>query len=215
MLVNPNWTRVSAVLADRGVARIGRGARSRGPHANESSTPARRSRHDDHQRGWTYFNLVLGEAGVALSDAADAALAGIAPVSPAIQSLGNGIRRYQRPGGAARAKAFGSQSCPTRTGRFTACFARLGFTDASTLCSTRATKAFARKPNARFFQLALDRVGADAATTIHVGNLFHVDVVGARAAGIEPVLLDIANCIPTRTARACGRCPSWSLRCNR
>jgi putative hydrolase of the HAD superfamily len=64
------------------------------------------------------------------------------------------------------------------------------------------------KPDPRFFQLALDRLGATAATTVHVGDLFHVDVVGARAAGIEPVLLDVADLygdadctrIPTLTA---------------
>ena len=49
------------------------------------------------------------------------------------------------------------------------------------------------KPDPRFFRLALDRVGADAASTVHVGDLFHVDVVGARAACIEPVLLDVAD----------------------
>ena len=28
---------------------------------------------------------------------------------------------------------------------------------------------------------------------MHVGDLYHVDVVGARAAGIQPVLLDAAG----------------------
>ena len=51
-------------------------------------------------------------------------------------------------------------------------------------------------PDPRFFRLALDRVGASAATTIHVGDLYHVDVVGARAAGIRPVLLDVADLYP-------------------
>ena len=40
------------------------------------------------------------------------------------------------------------------------------------------------KPDPRFFQLALERSGARAETTVHVGDLYHVDVVGARAAGI-------------------------------
>jgi FMN phosphatase YigB (HAD superfamily) len=49
------------------------------------------------------------------------------------------------------------------------------------------------KPDPRFFRLALERTGSDAKTTVHVGDLYHVDVVGARAAGITPVLLDVAN----------------------
>jgi FMN phosphatase YigB (HAD superfamily) len=29
--------------------------------------------------------------------------------------------------------------------------------------------------------------------TLHVGDIYHVDVVGARAAGLTPVLVDEAN----------------------
>jgi putative hydrolase of the HAD superfamily len=39
----------------------------------------------------------------------------------------------------------------------------------------------------------MERSGADRASTIHVGDLYHVDVVGARAAGIRGVLLDEAG----------------------
>ncbi len=45
-------------------------------------------------------------------------------------------------------------------------------------------------PDARIFRIALERTGAQAESTIHVGDLYHVDVVGAEAAGITPVLLD-------------------------
>jgi putative hydrolase of the HAD superfamily len=46
------------------------------------------------------------------------------------------------------------------------------------------------KPDPRLFEIALDRSGARRDTTIHVGDLYQVDVVGARAAGIRGVLLD-------------------------
>lgn len=46
------------------------------------------------------------------------------------------------------------------------------------------------KPDPRFFELSLQRAQARPSTTLHVGDLFHVDVVGARAAGIRAVLLD-------------------------
>jgi HAD superfamily hydrolase (TIGR01509 family) len=49
------------------------------------------------------------------------------------------------------------------------------------------------KPDPRLFQIAMERSGADRASTIHVGDLYHVDVVGARAAGIRGVLLDEAG----------------------
>jgi putative hydrolase of the HAD superfamily len=46
------------------------------------------------------------------------------------------------------------------------------------------------KPDPRLFEIALARSQARAASTIHVGDIYQVDVVGARAAGIRPVLLD-------------------------
>lgn len=46
------------------------------------------------------------------------------------------------------------------------------------------------KPDPAIFTLALERLGAVAETCVHVGDLYSVDVVGARAAGIKGVLLD-------------------------
>lgn len=46
------------------------------------------------------------------------------------------------------------------------------------------------KPDPRIFGIALERLSADADTTVFVGDLPSVDVAGARAAGIAPLLLD-------------------------
>jgi HAD superfamily hydrolase (TIGR01549 family) len=46
------------------------------------------------------------------------------------------------------------------------------------------------KPDARIFHVALDRLGVAAAEVVHVGDIYVSDVVGARAAGILPILLD-------------------------
>lgn len=46
------------------------------------------------------------------------------------------------------------------------------------------------KPDPRFFAHALRESGADPARTLHVGDLYAADVVGARAAGIHALLLD-------------------------
>jgi FMN phosphatase YigB (HAD superfamily) len=52
------------------------------------------------------------------------------------------------------------------------------------------------KPDPRFFRIALERSGSTPAATIHVGDLYHVDVVGARNAGLRGVLLDEADLRP-------------------
>jgi FMN phosphatase YigB (HAD superfamily) len=50
------------------------------------------------------------------------------------------------------------------------------------------------KPDPRLFHLALEQAGAEPSRTIHVGDLYHVDVVGARQAGLrEGVLFDMAG----------------------
>jgi putative hydrolase of the HAD superfamily len=47
-----------------------------------------------------------------------------------------------------------------------------------------------QKPDPRIFEHALEACDADPARTLHVGDLYAADVVGARAAGVHPVLLD-------------------------
>lgn len=46
------------------------------------------------------------------------------------------------------------------------------------------------KPDPRIFQFALDAIGVEPNRAIYVGDLYSVDVVGARSAGIHPVLLN-------------------------
>jgi putative hydrolase of the HAD superfamily len=46
------------------------------------------------------------------------------------------------------------------------------------------------KPDPRIFARALARMGVSAAEAAYVGDLYHVDVVGAVAAGLAPFLLD-------------------------
>lgn len=46
------------------------------------------------------------------------------------------------------------------------------------------------KPDPRIFRAALDRLGLVPAEALYVGDIYEVDVVGARRAGMEVVLLD-------------------------
>jgi HAD superfamily hydrolase (TIGR01549 family) len=48
----------------------------------------------------------------------------------------------------------------------------------------------AEKPDPRFFEIALGRAGANRETTLHVGDMYFIDVLGARAAGIRAALID-------------------------
>ncbi len=46
------------------------------------------------------------------------------------------------------------------------------------------------KPDPRIFQLGLERARVSAETAVYVGDLYSVDVLGARGAGLDAVLLD-------------------------
>jgi putative hydrolase of the HAD superfamily len=46
------------------------------------------------------------------------------------------------------------------------------------------------KPDPRIFAFALAKCGADPRRTLYVGDLYHADVIGARGAGLHPLLLD-------------------------
>ena len=49
------------------------------------------------------------------------------------------------------------------------------------------------KPDPRIFRLALERAGVEPAHATHIGDLYHIDVRGAEAAGLNAILLDPAG----------------------
>jgi len=57
------------------------------------------------------------------------------------------------------------------------------------------------KPDPRIFRLALDALNVEPGEALYVGDLYDVDVVGARAAGIEAVLLTRSSPGPNRPCR--------------
>jgi HAD superfamily hydrolase (TIGR01509 family) len=196
VLVNPNWSRVSETLARHGVHVGAEALASAEPHAKrriDTNETIRAT--NDQQRGWTYFNLVLTQAGVALSDATVAALAELHAYHQQF-NLWESVPDEVRPALAAlRARGFQLVVVSNANGALHRAFDRLGLTgDVDVIFDSHLEGV--EKPDPRFFQIALDRSGAHTETTMHVGDLFHVDVAGARAAGITPALLDVADLYP-------------------
>lgn len=58
------------------------------------------------------------------------------------------------------------------------------------------------KPDPSIFRLALERAGVAPAEAIYVGDIYSVDILGARAAGMEAVLLDPGACWGRRDCSA-------------
>jgi putative hydrolase of the HAD superfamily len=196
VLVNPNWVRVSAALAEHGVAVSAAALAGAEPRAKKRlDTGETIQATNDAQRGWTYFNLVLNEAGVPLSAGTDAALAQLHAYHREF-NVWETMPDEVRPALAAlRARGFRLAVVSNANGTLHRLFARLALTELVDAIFDSCDEGF-EKPDPRYFQHVLDRVGADPATTAHVGDLFHVDVVGARNACITPVLLDVADLYP-------------------
>lgn len=57
------------------------------------------------------------------------------------------------------------------------------------------------KPDPRIFRVALDALGVEPAEALYVGDLYEVDVLGARAAGVDAVLLTTSPGGPGRPCR--------------
>ncbi|HVL66325.1 MAG TPA: HAD family hydrolase [Vicinamibacterales bacterium] len=196
VLVFPNWQRISDTLAAQGV-RVA-------PSALAGAEPYAKRELDrrqivqatrDEKRGWLYFEMILERAGVPLSAVTAAALAELHAYHQA-----SNLWEYM-PGDVMPSlrelKALGLQLVivSNANGTVAQLASRLGLTECVG-CVLDSFVEKVEKPDPRFFRVALERSGASADTTIHVGDLYEVDVVGARAAGIRPVLLDAADLYP-------------------
>jgi len=190
VLVFPNWQRVSAALAAHGVQITPAALAAAEPHAKRVLDVPEQVRHgNDSERGWTYFNLLLAQAGIPRSAATDRALEELHAyhaehnlwelvpdgVVPALERL--------------RRRAARMVVVSNANGRLHVMMERLGLARFFDLMLDSQLEGV-EKPDPRLFEIALERVGARAETTLHVGDFYWVDVRGARAAGVQPVLLD-------------------------
>lgn len=193
VLVNPNWRRVAAALNARGVMVEAR--------ALETAEPAAKKRFDraptigltnDAQRGWLYFNYVLEGVGIAPSRATDGALNELQVYhteNNLWESVADGAPEALE---AIRAHGLTTIIVSNANGRLHALLDRLDLTRHFDVIVDSSVEQV-EKPDPRLFQIAMQRAGAVPARTLHVGDLYHVDVAGARAAGMHPLLIDTGN----------------------
>jgi HAD superfamily hydrolase (TIGR01509 family) len=192
VLVFPNWERVAGALAAHDVhvdaqilARAEPKAKLR---LDRDDAPSK----SDAERGWLYFNLILNEAGLPLSDATEAALTDLRAYH-ADKNLWELVPPDVEPA-LERLKALGLKRVvvSNANGRLRHLFERIGLAAHFDVLLDSFDEGV-EKPDPRLFDIALERSGARRETTMHVGDLYSVDVVGARAAGLHPVLLDAAG----------------------
>jgi putative hydrolase of the HAD superfamily len=193
VLVFPNWVRVSAALAAQGVTVAPGALAAAEPFVKRRIDEAQVvAATDDRRRGWMYFDLILEHLGMASSAATDAALRELyeyhqrnnlweyvpPDVEPALEALHElGLKLV---------------AVSNANGRLDVLFDRVGLSKHFD-CLLDSFVEGVEKPDPRLFRIALERSGARADSTVHVGDMYHVDVAGARAAGLGAVLLDTAD----------------------
>ena len=162
------------------------------PAARFAIDNAQADRSSDADRGGRYFNHILDSAGVARGAARDAALAEVYAyhmehnlweqvpddVVPALTRL--------------RAAGLKLAVASNANGVLERCLGRIELAHFFDVICDSALEGV-EKPDPRFFRILLERTGSRADSTLHVGDLYHVDVLGARSAGLHPLLLDRDN----------------------
>jgi putative hydrolase of the HAD superfamily len=190
VLVFPNWQRVSDTLARHGVSVSPQALMAAEPKAKfDIDQGIRHGSSTDAQRAWLYMELVLENAGVTLGDGSSAALRELreyhaehnlwehvpADVVPALE-------RFARLG-------LKLVVVSNANGVLHRMFDRVGLTrHFDAICDSCLEGV--EKPDPRFFAIAVERSGAVPDETMHVGDLYYVDVVGARNAGLRQMLID-------------------------
>jgi len=196
VLVFPNWRRVSEALGGHGVTVTPEALALADPHAKrelDQRQPVQAT--SDQARGWLYFDLVLAHAGVGKSAATAAALAELHAYHAA-HNLWELVPE-DVPGALARLRALSLRlvAVSNANGRLRSLMDRLQLA-ASFDHLLDSHLEGVEKPDPRLFRIALERSGARPESTLHVGDLYHVDVAGARAAGLGAALFDVAGLYP-------------------
>ena len=189
VLVFPNWQRVSDALARHGIKVSAEALMQGEPRAKFEIDQHVRLGTTDAQRAWLYMELVFESAGVPRSERVTGALQELsayhaehnlweyvpADVVPALRGLAElGLKLVV---------------VSNANGALHRMFDRVGLTEYfHSICDSCVEGV--EKPDPRFFRIALERSGTLPATTLHVGDLYHVDVVGARNSGLRQILID-------------------------
>jgi putative hydrolase of the HAD superfamily len=191
VIVHPNWARVARVLRAHGVVVDPEAlARAESRAKRQFDNPTTITTTSDASRGWLYFNLVLEGAGVPISAATDAALEELR-----VYHTESNLWESVTPGAMDTLATLRKQGLTlivtsNANGRLHALFDRLDLSQFFDVIIDSFLEQV-EKPDPRLFHIAMARAGATPGTTLHIGDLYHVDVAGARAAGMHPLLVDV------------------------
>jgi putative hydrolase of the HAD superfamily len=190
VLIHPNWQRVSDTFARHGLEVSPASLRDAEPEVKFAiDTADGVAATSDADRGSALFNGVLDGAGVPRGAAREAALAELYAYH-----MAHNLWETVDPHAATtleRLRAMGLTLAvvSNANGVVRRAFERAGLDEYFGAIGDSHVEGV-EKPDPRFFEIVLQRTGSRPGSTMHVGDLYHVDVVGARRAGLQALLLD-------------------------
>lgn len=196
VIVRPDFDRVAAALEAQSVRADASVLRRAEPHVKKAlDHPPAKGAATDEERGWSYFDLLLRHAGIERSTATHAALLELKAWhdrhclwDQVPDGVGEALHRL-------RAAGMPMSVVSNSNGTVRLVLERLGLLELFDVVVDSAEEGV-EKPDPGIFRRALERTGASADGAVFVGDIYSIDVVGARAAGIRPVLLDEAGLYP-------------------
>jgi FMN phosphatase YigB (HAD superfamily) len=190
VLLFPNFERISDTFARHGLQVSPEALRAADPHGRFAvDTADRVAATNDADRGSMHFRIMFERAGVL----PDAPVQGVLDELWAYHTEHNlweyvppdVIPSLERLAATGVTLAIGSNA----NGIIHRVFERAGLRRYfSVICDSHVEGV--EKPDRRFFEILVARAGGRPETTLHLGDLYHVDVVGARGAGLQAMLLD-------------------------
>ena len=190
VLVFPNFERISETFARYGIEVSPDALQSADPYGRFAvDTADRVAATNDADRGSMHFRIMFERAGVP----PDAPVQGVLDELWAYHTEHNlweyvppdVIPSLERLAATGVTLAIGSNA----NGIIHRVFERAGLRRYfSVICDSHVEGV--EKPDRRFFEILVARAGGRPETTLHLGDLYHVDVVGARGAGLQAMLLD-------------------------
>jgi putative hydrolase of the HAD superfamily len=190
VLVFPNFERISDTFARHGLHVSPEALRAADPHGRFAvDTADGVAATNDADRGSMHFRIMIERAGIP----PDAPIQGVLDELWAYHTQHN-LWEYVPPDVIPALERLAATGVPLAIGSnangiIHRVFERAGLRRYfSAICDSHVEGV--EKPDRRFFDILVTRAGARPETTLHVGDLYHVDVVGARGAGLQAMLFD-------------------------
>jgi HAD superfamily hydrolase (TIGR01549 family) len=193
VMITPNFPRLAEALARRGISVSAAALARAEPYVKQELDHAPTIQAtDDTRRGYVYFDRILELTGIPPTEATAAAIEELVSFRDregAWDVVAPGSTKALRT---LRSASLGLVVVSNSNGRVRRILRRAGIEPYLDLVLDSHEEGV-EKPDPRIFEIALERSQADRRATIHCGDIYHIDVVGARAAGLPAVLLDSAG----------------------